>query len=226
LTRIDDPVPRSDDGACVAYRWPVEHRESFKTLQSPPEKSFLEVFEGRRSTRQLGYASLDTILSALHFALSARFRKEGDALNRSQRPSLSAGALHPISVMLFTDSRVLRLDTDAFALEQLVFPEDARDAWVSMCRRVLPDANGTFLVLVADMARPEAAYVNSESLVWRDAGAMLQTLALTAELFGLGFCPLGILGNDVVSVLPSSGQLLAVGSAVVGVPAQSVGSSS
>jgi nitroreductase len=41
----------------------------------------------------------------------------------------------------------------------------------------------------------QGAYGNSESLVWRDSGALLQTLALAAELYGLGFCPLGILGS-------------------------------
>lgn len=53
-----------------------------------------------------------------------------------------------------------------------------------------------------------SAYADSETLVWRDAGAMLQTLALVAELFGLGFCPLGILGSEVVSALPSGGSFL------------------
>lgn len=81
---------------------------------------------------------------------------------------------------------------------------------------VLPEANGTFFVLIADMARPSCAYANSASLVWRDAGAMLQTIALVAELFGLAYCPLGILGNEVIAALPSSDQLMGVGAGAIG----------
>ncbi|WP_153041057.1 hypothetical protein [Paraburkholderia monticola] len=76
------------------------------------------------------------------------------------------------------------------------------------------------MALVADMAKPKAAYENGESLLLRDAGALLQTLALATEWCGLGFCPLGILGNEVVSALPANEQLLAVGAAAIGVPIQ------
>ena len=92
-------------------------------------------------------------------------------------------------------------------------------SWMRKCKRVLPDADGTFIVLIADMARPMAAYRNSESLVWRDSGALLQTLALAAESYGLGFCPLGILGSEIVDGLPRAARLLAVGAAAIGLSA-------
>jgi nitroreductase len=161
-------------------------------------------------------ASLEQTVDALLFALRPRYWKQGDLLERSRRPSLSAGALHPISVLLFHERAAFRLNAESCALERLRFSDEAYAAWVSKCQRVLPEANGTFLALVADMARPRSAYANSESLVWRDAGALLQTIALVAELFGLGFCPLGILGNEVVTELHSDGQLLAVGAAAIG----------
>ncbi|MGT0195024.1 hypothetical protein ACVHYJ_23750 [Burkholderia pyrrocinia] len=159
---------------------------------------------------------MDLVVGALLYALMPRFFQNGDALRRSRRPTLSAGALHPISVLLFDDSRVYRVNAENRLLETLTFPNEIRNTWTAKCRLVLPNANGMFLALVADMARPQRAYAHCETLVWRDAGALLQTLALVAELFGLGFCPLGILGGEITSTLPSGDQLLAVGAAAIG----------
>jgi hypothetical protein len=220
LTRTDDPQPQGN-GQYSDYVWPVESRTQFEAFVAPAGRAFVDVFEQRRSIRTLSAAPLELMVGALLFALTPRFWKEGDALRRSRRPTLSAGALHPISMLLFTESAAFRLNADTCMLEKLAFGTKARDAWVDRCRRVLPDANGAFLTLVADMARPMSAYAHSETLVWRDAGATLQTLAFVAELFGLGFCPLGLLGNEVVSALPSGDQLLAVGAAAIGLPVHS-----
>jgi hypothetical protein len=156
------------------------------------------------------------MVSMFHFALTPRFWQEGDALRGSRRPALSAGALHPISVVLFADLTVYRVNVESCTLDKLTFSEEAHGAWLGRCRYLLPKADGAFIVLIADMGKSTAAYENSESLVLRDAGAMLQTIALASEWFGLGFCPLGILGNEVVAALPSSEQLLAVGAAAIG----------
>ena len=217
MSHTEDPQPLGDR-PFTDYAWPVESRRLFEPFSAPRGRAFVDVFEQRRSIRALSPAPLELTVGALLFALTPRFRKEGDTLQRTRRPALSAGALHPISVLLFEDSAVFHLNTDSCMLEKLTFSAEARDTWVSKCRCILPAANGTFLAFIADMARPMSAYTHSEALVWRDAGAILQTLALVAELFGLGFCPLGILGNEVVSALPSGKQLLAVGAAAIGLP--------
>ena len=217
MTRTEDPQP-IDNGPYADYAWPVESSKLFEPFRAPSARAFVDVFEQRRSSRNLSPASLELVVGALLFALTPRFWKEGDSLRRSRRPALSAGALHPISVLLFDNLGVFRLNADSCMLEKLIFSTEASNAWVAKCQRVVPAANGTFLVLVADMARPMSAYVHSETLVWRDAGAMLQVLALVAELFGLGFCPLGVLGNEVVSALSAGHQLLAVGAAAIGLP--------
>lgn len=215
MSLTEDPTPLGDS-AFLEYTWPVVSSKVFEVSEAPPTRTFADVIEQRRSIRLLAPAPLEQTVGALLFALRPRFWKEGDLLRRSRRPSLSAGALHPITVLLFQERAVFRLNAESSTLERLQFSDKAYAAWVSKCQRVLPEANGTFLTLVADMARPSSAYANSESLVWRDAGAMLQTIALVVELFGLGFCPLGILGREVVTELHSDGQLLAVGAAAIG----------
>lgn len=215
MSLIEDPTPRKDS-AFLEHTWPVISSQVFSVREAPFARTFADVFETRRSSRELAPAPLEQIVGALLYALRPHFWKDGDSLKRSRRPSLSAGALHPITVLLFHERVTFRLNAESSTLERIQFSDEAYAAWVSKCHRVLPGANGTFLALVADMARPSSAYANSESLLWRDAGAMLQTMALVSELFSLGFCPLGILGHEVVTELHSGGQLLAVGAAAIG----------
>jgi hypothetical protein len=95
-------------------------------------------------------------------------------------------------------------------------PEKLRE-FADVCADLLPDARGTALVLIADQLRVGPLYDNFATLIWRDAGALLQTLALVACAYRLGFCPLGIVGNQVVSALSLSPEhALAVGCAMIG----------
>jgi nitroreductase len=218
LTHTEDPVPIKDGPFCD-YGWPISRVIPFGPGSAPRERSFLDVFESRRSGRALISAPLEELVDALRLALVPRFWKEGDPLGRSRRPALSAGALHPISVLLFADATVYRVNAGQSVLEELNVSAELRTSWISKCKNVLPAAKGEFISLIADMARPMAAYDKSESLVWRDAGALLQTLALAAESYGLGFCPLGILGGEVIAALPKADQLISVGAAAIGRPA-------
>lgn len=218
MPRTEDPVP-TGDRPYQEYVWPIVSVEPFAAASPPRAASFIDVFERRRSTRELAPASLESMVGMLLFALTPRFWKEQDKLKRSRRPSLSGGALHPISVLLFCDRDAYRINAETCSLEMLEVSAQTRDTWRSKCKSLLPRAEGAFLALVADLARPKSAYNYCESVVWRDAGALLQTLAFSAELFGFGFCPLGILGNEIVSTLPANEQLLAVGAATLGLPA-------
>ncbi|MFM0543029.1 nitroreductase family protein [Paraburkholderia graminis] len=211
----EDPQPL-EGRSFQDYPWPILRTVPFGQQGAPAERFFLDVFESRRSARALTSAPLEAVVDALRLAMVPRFWKDGDPLRRSRRPALSAGALHPISVLLFAGVAVYRVNADESVLEELHVPPELRAGWVSKCKQLLPAADGAFIVLIADMARPMAAYQYSESLVWRDAGALLQTLALATESYGLGFCPLGILGSEVVAGLPGADQLLAVGAAAIG----------
>jgi hypothetical protein len=215
LTHTEDPQPL-EDGPFRDYPWPILHAVPFGQRSTPAERSFLDVFENRRSTRALTSTPLEALVDVLRLALAPRFWKDGDPLRRSRRPALSAGALHPISVLLFIGVAVYRVNADQSVLEELNVSADLCASWIRKCKQLLPAADGAFIVLIADMAKPTTAYQYSESLVWRDAGALLQTLALAAESYGLGFCPLGILGNEVIDGLPEADKLLAVGAAAIG----------
>jgi hypothetical protein len=72
------------------------------------------------------------------------------------------------------------------------------------------------LVAVAHIERTLSRYDEGMSLLWRDAGALLATLHLSATELGLASCIVGATG--VMIDEPSRGEV-DVGSLVVGLPA-------
>lgn len=58
-----------------------------------------------------------------------------------------------------------------------------------------------FLRLIADLQKAHAAYQAPESLLLRDAGCLMATVALCAGWLGLEACLLGALGSSIVTQL-------------------------
>jgi len=82
---------------------------------------------------------------------------------------------------------------------------------------MLPDARCDYLVLLADPAVTDSCYFDPQNLMWRDAGALMQTLHFCATAYRLAFCPAGITGAEIAaSIFGSGSRLIGAGVAVVG----------
>ena len=214
-----DPRPRAVPLDEPDFLWPSRCSIACSQVSPPPDRTFSSVLEGRRSIRTMSPLRLREVVNTLAYATLPRFRKEGDSASRTARPALSAGALHPISIVTITGGqspRAFRYNSLAHRLELLDAKRPSLKDILGQAESVLPGANGTLLMFVADAQRTEHWYTNSESLVWRDAGALLQTIALTATAFGQAFCPIGLLGDALVGGLNGHPHLTATGAAVIG----------
>lgn len=171
----------------------------------PQDESFVALLEARRSDRSMLPAPLREIVNALAFAIRPRFVREDDVHSRTRRPTVSAGALHAIEVVIADwrgAARALRYNSMTHSLEPLRIAQPVRlHQFAKTCTAILPDAASTALALIGDARRMEALYEHPSSLLWRDAGALLQTLAMVSTAYRLAFCPLGTLGGDVVDAL-------------------------
>ena len=215
----DSPRPRAvPDLELPRTEWPVTRALHCGRVVSPFGRSFTATLEARRSQRTMSRAALREIVNAIAFGVRPREEVEGDRFGRTLRPSPSAGAIHPIDVLLVHGpTRVFRYAPLTHQLQALhVLARERLEAFISDCREILPEASGTGIVLVGDINRVAALYERPESLLWRDAGVLLQTLALVATAYRLAFCPLGILGTPVVRALGLSERLLGVGVALIG----------
>lgn len=171
----------------------------------PTEASFIELLETRRSERAMVSAPLREIVNALAFALRPRFVQENDIYDRTRRLTVSAGALHAVEVLIVdwrASRRVLRYEPLSHRLEVLNIARiSSFDEFVGACQAILPTGPRTALAMVGDGQRIGALYDYPSSLLSRDAGALLQTIALVSAAYRLAFCPLGMLGAQIVDAL-------------------------
>ena len=216
-----DPAPRRLSAEATVLHWPVTRRLRCPTVVPPPPESYVSVVESRRTTRVMEPAPLREIINLIAFATRPRSIKVDDSFGRSRGLALSAGALHPVSIVIIdrrTTLRAMRYVPADHVLE-LLQPNEHRliKELAEKCAEILPEARGTILSFLADLFTVEAVYDRAASLLWRDAGAVLQSLALAATAFRLAFCPVGILGNEVVRALAlPPARVIATGAAVVG----------
>ena len=201
--------------------WPVYRTLACPPILPPPPTNFIDVIEARRSTREMTHAPLREIVNVVGFATRPRFVLANDALKRTRRLTPSAGALHPLDIVLADwrgAPRLMRYDSLSHHLELLITSDSNNQLakFANATEELLPDAQGTALILLGDVARIDAAYEDWDTLLWRDAGALLQTLFMVATAFRLAFCPLGILGHEVVRVLGLAPRVTPVGVAMIG----------
>lgn len=215
----DNPRPRRRPGSPRPMpQFPVSRVYKCRTLAQPPDQSFESVIEGRRSQTEMGRATLAEVANTIAFAVRPRQVLHGDPYRRTRRLSPSAGALHAVEVLLVHGAaRLFRYAPDTHELERLrILRPKELARFRADCEAILPRSLGTAIVLAGDLDRVAAVYKRPDSLMWRDAGALLQTLALSATAYGLLFCALGTLGTPVLRAIDKEGQLSATGVALIG----------
>lgn len=216
---LGDPVPRSNLQPFDEPVWPNGHRTSFPEALARDYLPFDKVVSHRRTRYQLGAVTLEEI--GIFFSLTCRVHHSSveTALGfpLSRRPLPSAGAIHPIHVMVnrFLSSSWERYDPFEHALVEVgstLSPKGVR----SMLDEIVPTAEATVLLLAAEPQRTAAKYFNESSLVWRDAGVLIGGMSLASEALDLSFVPLGITGERWTASLVPNRALAGVGCGLLG----------
>ncbi|QCL72252.1 MULTISPECIES: hypothetical protein [Agrobacterium] len=213
-----DPSPTGKPPKVSEPNWYEPRKLEIPGIVCQP-RDFADLLRSRRSTRHMQVAALSRVASVVRETLKSDFIGTGSHMGRKLKRVISAGALHPIkSVIIDSDGYAVAYDDDHDAFLAIKPRKlDLLAKGLRSCATVLPSAHGHFIALMADVHLTSTVYKNPESLLWRDAGAVLQTLAMASEAFDLGFCPLGILGQDFAdALLPEDHQYLGVGVAVIG----------
>ena len=179
-------------------------------------KSFDEVIELRRSPSVIEEGKLEYALGFVGLLFRTWEAGQGQNFGLARKPAISAGALHPIDVLVAAGPGVqepmVYSDRDSRWLTLPVKCPDAFAEAVGDCREILPKARGHLLLFAGDRRRVAAKYRPPESLLWRDAGAALQTCAMAAFAYGFAFCPLGDTGKAILDQLnPPHDEFVALG---------------
>jgi SagB-type dehydrogenase family enzyme len=215
------PAPRERFEGTPSRGWPAYQRIDCPDIVRPPIADVGFVLETRRSVRAISTVGLRQLINWLAYSTRPRFVRDEKGHQRSLRLSPSAGALHCISTILVDwrgSTRLARYDPADHKLELLrAFQRGSLDEFVESCGQIAPAGGSTAIVLIADAKRMQSHYSNPESLIWRDAGVLLQTLSLTAHAYGLATCMLGTTGEEVAySLSLATADWPAVGVMLVG----------
>ena len=220
MTWIDlgNPHPLSAARPYTPLVWPTGALVPLPPPSEAATRSFGEAAVGRRTRRS--FSALEAgQLSAL-LSLTCRVQQVGDTtlgFPLTRRPAPSAGAIHPIHLILLGPgtSAWQRYDPFRHALVNVLTSVDAQRVRRAM-EEVLAAPGATLLLLAAEGGMTAAKYDHPWSLVWRDAGILLGWLSMAAEALDLSFCPLGVTGDPWTSQLLDQPGLMGVGAAFVG----------
>lgn len=212
-----DPRPRDVPLEYAPFRWPVSEVVALEPGAAPHPVDLADLLSNRRS-HQPGRPPTIEALGALlwQVARTLGISPSPYGFELEQRPVPSAGAIHPIHVLLQEPGHHdwARYDGRRHRLERLV-GQSCLSGLSHHAYKAAGSDVGTLLAFVAEPGRTDAKYEGSESLIWRDAGVLQGALCMVAPAMGLQACLLGPTGDPWVSGLAKQGQLRGVGLARV-----------
>lgn len=226
MTWIDlaDPLPRSTPEPYTPIMWGLGETFSLPSTSDVPDRPFSEVIDARASLREFG--SVDDQQLGAFLWLACRTRGVGASelgFDLEHRAAPSAGAIHPIHVVVKRpgDDRWWLYVPRSHQLAEIKHATARLAGLLDLSLQVLAGDQAIRFLFLAEPGKTQGKYQDGCSLIWRDAGALLGVMALTATAQGLNFCPLGITGEPWASGLADQGQLAGVGLALLGTDAGS-----
>lgn len=218
IIKLKEPIPRPKPKPTQPFGFFYTGFLPLPKGSKLPQRTFTNVLGARHSLRNfdapLSFNQLITLIWQSARIREKRFLENGTKWERRIAPS--AGGCHPIHIVIIgapdfpRDVLVYDAEHNGFGIVGSVDASLLRKTIreIDKCLRV---QKGTVLCFLADVARTENRYLNPESLIWRDSGALLATVSLVAESMGIRFCGLGI--HDTASLR----KMLRLPASVIGV---------
>ncbi|WP_116807342.1 nitroreductase family protein [Steroidobacter cummioxidans] len=217
---VVDPKPRAHPAKYRPFDWPSGLKLQLEPRDQPLKLDLCALLE-QRQTRRTFSNKLENVALGEFLWLACRNRSSRASPfgpNQESRVYPSAGAMHPIHVLLARrGSPWMRYDPIEHALVDLAGSMESAAASRDAAGSLIDLGQGTLIGLVAEFGKTAAKYENHETLVWRDAGVALGYMSIVAEALGLAFCPLGITGQPYLTdYLSDATRLQAAGLAALG----------
>ena len=215
------PSPRIDPLVYKPVEWPNGKSMPLPPRNDPVNVDLVHLLENRQTRRHFPRKISIEVLGQLLW-LSCRSRSSRSSelgFNLDSRPAPSAGAIHPVHVLISYGPEVpwSRYDPAGHCLVEINNSEIHANTARGFANEVVRLDEAVLLAFVAEPGKTAAKYNHSEGLVWRDAGVLLGYLSMISEALNLSFCPLGITGGPHMSkLLGGRSDLYGVAMAVVG----------
>lgn len=215
---LKNPRPRSEPLHYTPVVWPTSTLLPLPDDPFPDTPRFASVVESRRTRYSFAPLPDEQLAALMHLTCRVRATLAGPlSFKQSYRPVPSAGAIHPVHVVLHRpeDAVLHRYDPHKHGLRALDTSFDVKNLRAIM-HEVIDAPSATLLLFVAEPGLTESKYEAAASLVWRDAGVLLGSIAMAAEALSLNFSPMGVTGEPWAGRLIPGAPLVGVGAAFVG----------
>jgi len=215
---LKNPRPRPEPLRYAPIAWPTSALVPLPDDPIPETPRFDAVIESRRTRYEFATLSDEQLAALMHLTCRVQVSFAGPlSFAQSFRPVPSAGAIHPLHVVLHRpgDASLQRYDPHEHGLRQLEAPVEVMALRAAM-NEVIEAPSATLMLLVAEPGMTASKYADFASLVWRDAGVLLGAIALAAEALSLNFSPMGVTGEPWASQLIPGAPLAGVGAAFIG----------
>jgi SagB-type dehydrogenase family enzyme len=217
---VKNPSVRSIERPVASYDYTLLERIKLTKPGRPLTVPFNEVITNRQSTRKFRPVSKEQLSELLWYTAkvkSLQMQDHGYILTHRGAPS--AGARHPIDIIIY-DPKMFEKDYFYYynpfdhSLNQIANADTA--SLINHVGQIVPIGDGTLLWFVAHTQRTAAKYENPESLIWRDSGALINSIQLTCTALKLNSCPIGSLGEPYISDFFACPDIFGVGGIVIG----------
>lgn len=205
---MTNPLPQRSEKKVLPFPYPITATRKLKSPKNLPSVDFFKTIKERRSIRifkKIKEEDLSNLLWASSKIQSINLQDNGYVL--TQRPTPSAGARHPIDLVIScptmaSNETLFYYNPIEHSLNELDLNKRISESLYKHGQEVLPAGSEVTMVwLVTHKNRTNAKYRNADSLVWRDAGAVLYCIQIVCSALGLNSCQIGTLGNPYIKEL-------------------------
>lgn len=212
-----NPTPKSKESRVAEFNYPITEQIPLPRPKMP-KVDLLNCISERKSVRQFRKMTLERISQILWLSTKIKkvhVQKNGYIL--THRPAPSAGARHPIDILIQFDNNLFYYNAFDHSLNKLKLKPEILKALDKHSHKILPRRSGTMVWFISHNDRTAAKYKHPKSLIWRDAGALIYCFQLASTALGINSCPVGTLGEPFLSkAFKKHGNVESVGGLVIG----------
>jgi SagB-type dehydrogenase family enzyme len=176
---MKNPQPRTIERPVTSFEYPIQHTLKLPKDIDPLPARFDEVITSRKSAKRFSGINLQQLSSILWYTAKVKqtiVQDNGYILTHRGTPS--AGARHPIDIIiineqLFSTNLPHYYNPIEHSLNRLDVPAHVIANFITDIDTIIKCTNATIFWFIAHHERTAAKYENPESLIWRDAGALI-----------------------------------------------------
>lgn len=217
MIELPSPYPKELQHEAPILQWDIDKEIKIRNKKVSTKNDFLQLLKTRRTRREFKSVHLNDVGELLYLSNRTLFRENSSGLTTEKRPVISAGGLHCVEILVSpaNDSYLYRYNSISHSFERLTSYSTSKIRQV--INQFFPTGkHASAIWYVGDITKASGKYEHPESLIWRDAGAILSTHSLVSEHLNLAFSPLGVTLQAHAEKLSNERILMCLGIALIG----------